>query len=101
MLTRQEITFPGAERYASLEEALKQCKEEEEVFIIGGASVYRESIQLADKLYITYIEDTPAQADAFFPEISLDIWKETGRETHSTDEKHLYPYQFVDYERIQ
>ena len=101
VLTRQELTFPGAERYASLEEALKQCKEEEEVFIIGGASVYRESIQLADKLYITYIEDTPAQADAFFPEISLDIWKETGRETHSTDEKHLYPYQFVDYERIQ
>ena len=39
VLTRQEITFPGAERYASLEEALKQCKEEEEVFIIGGASV--------------------------------------------------------------
>ncbi|MBQ4057266.1 MAG: dihydrofolate reductase [Bacteroidaceae bacterium] len=101
VLTRQEITFPGAERYASLEEALKQCKEEEEVFIIGGASVYRESIQLADKLYITYIEDTPAQADAFFPKISLDIWKETGREAHSTDEKHLYPYQFVDYERIQ
>ena len=101
VLTRQELTFPGAERYASLEEAIKQCKEEEEVFIIGGASVYRESIQLADKLYITYIEDTPAQADAFFPEISLDTWKETGREAHSTDEKHLYPYQFVDYERIQ
>lgn len=99
VLTRQDIEFPGAERYASLETALSQCKAEEEVFIIGGASVYREAMPLADKLYITHIEDTPAQADVFFPEIDASVWKETGREAHPTDEKHLYPYCFVDYQR--
>ncbi|MBE6276349.1 MAG: dihydrofolate reductase [Bacteroides sp.] len=101
VLSRQDMVFPGAERYSSLEEALKQCKEEEEVFIIGGASVYKESMAIADKLYITHIEDTPEQADAFFPEISPMSWKETSRELHRTDEKHLYPYRFVDYLRIK
>ena len=100
VLSRQDIEFPGAERYASLEAALSRCKDEEEVFIIGGASVYQEALPLADKLYITHIEDTPSEADAFFPEITPALWKETGRETHSTDEKHLYPYSFVDYQRV-
>ena len=101
VLTRQDIEFPGAEQYASLEAALSQCKAEEEVFIIGGASVYQEALSLADTLYITHIEDTPKEADAFFPEIDPSIWKETGREVHPTDEKHLYPYSFVDYQRIK
>ena len=99
VLSRQDIEFAGAERYPSLEAALAQCTNDEEVFIIGGASVYQEALPMAHKLYITYIEDTPAQADAFFPEISADVWKETGRESHPTDEKHLYPYCFVDYAR--
>ena len=82
VLSRQDINFPGAERYASLESALSHCSLEEEVFIIGGASVYQE-------------------ANAFFPSIDPLIWKETGREVHPTDEKHLYPYRFVDYKRIK
>ena len=101
VLSRQDIYFPGAERYASLEAALEQCRNEEEVFIIGGASVYQEALPLADKLCITHIDDTPSEADAFFPEIDLSVWKETSREVHHTDEKHLYPYLFVDYERIK
>ena len=99
VLSRQDIEFPGAERYPSLESALAQCRDDEEVFIIGGASVYREALPLADKLCITHIDDTPEAADAFFPEIDPSVWKETGREAHPTDEKHLYPYQFVDYRR--
>lgn len=101
VLSRQDLIFPGAERYASLKEALAQCREEEEVFIIGGASVYQEAMPLTDKLYITHIDNQPEQADAFFPEILPSEWKETGRENHPTDEKHLYPYAFVDYQRIK
>ena len=101
VLSRQNIEFPGSERYASLETALEQCQNEEEVFIIGGASVYQEAMSLANTLYITYIDDTPQEADAFFPAIDPQIWKETGREVHPTDEKHLYPYQFIDYKRIK
>lgn len=101
VLTRQDIAFPGAERYGSLKEALDSCKGEEEVYIIGGASVYQEALPLADKLCITLIEDTPKEADAFFPAINLNEWKEISRDAHTTDEKHLYPYTFIDYERIK
>ena len=101
VLSRQEVDFPGAERFQSLEEALSQCRSEEEIYIIGGASVYHEAMPLADKLCVTHIEATPENADAFFPEIDFSIWKETAYESHPTDEKHLYPYRFVDYQRIQ
>lgn len=101
VLTRQNITFPGAERYGSLKEALDSCQREEEVYIIGGASVYQEALPLADKLCITLIEDIPKEADAFFPSIDPKIWEETSRDSHPTDEKHLYPYTFIDYEPIK
>ena len=101
VLSRQEINFPGAECFPSLKDALESCCTDEEVFIIGGASVYQETMNIANKLYITYIENTPKQADAYFPPIDKHIWKETSRENHSTDEKHLYPYIFIDYERIR
>lgn len=101
VLSRQEIDFPGAERFHSLEAALSQCCSDEEVYIIGGASVYQDAMHLADKLCVTHIDDTPEQADAFFPEIDSSIWEESYRESHSMDEKHHYSYSFVDYHRIQ
>jgi dihydrofolate reductase len=101
VLSRQDTEFPGAERYASLEDALAQCQNEEEVFIIGGASVYQEAMPLANKLCVTHIEDTPKQADAFFPEIDPSVWEVTSCEAHPTDEKHHQAYRFIDYCRIQ
>ena len=101
VLSRQDIEFPGAERFPSLEAALGACRADEEVFIIGGASVYHEALPLADKLCITHIEDTPAEADAFFPEIDPAEWQVTSCEAHATDEKHLFPYRFVDYCRTR
>lgn len=101
VLSRQDIKFPGAERFSSLEAALAQCQADEEVFIIGGASVYHEALPLADKLCITHIEDTPAEADAFFPEIDPAVWEVASSEAHATDEKHLFPYRFVDYCRTR
>ena len=99
VLTRQDIEFQDAERYGSLEEALAHCREEEDVFIIGGASVYQQALPLADTLCLTHIEDTPAQADAFFPEINPSVWEITNEEVHSADEKHQFPYRFTDYRR--
>ena len=101
VLSRQNIEFPGAERYASLEAALAQCRNEEEIFIIGGASVYQEALPLADKLCVTRIDDSPEQADAFFPEIDPSVWKVTSCEAHPADEKHHQSYRFIDYCRIQ
>ena len=99
---------PNAEIYASLEEALNVCMEagngqdmDQEVFIIGGASVYAEALPLADRLCLTLVEDTPAEADAFFPIINLDEWLITMNEAHEPDERHAHAYCFVDYERIE
>ena len=60
---------PGAEVFTSLEAALKSCQEEEEVYIIGGASVYRQAMPLADELCLTEVDDTAPEADAFFPAV--------------------------------
>ena len=99
VLSRQDIEFPGTERFPSLEAALGACRADEEVFIIGGASVYQEALPLADKLCITHIEDTPAEADAFFPELNPEEWAEGLREEHPADEKHAQAYTFIDYKR--
>ena len=100
VLSRQDgLVCAGAECFTSLEEALAHGNAEEEIFIMGGASVYKEALPLTHRLYITLVHDTGKQADVFFPEIDEKVWKETGREDHHTDEKHLYPYSFINYER--
>ena len=97
VLTRSQKTFPGAETFPSLQAALASCAPSEEVYIIGGASVYKEALPLAYRLCLTEIEDTPAQADAFFPAFDSAEWKMVFREEHEADEKHAHPYRFVDY----
>ena len=90
---------PGAEGFTSLEAALESCQAEEKVYIIGGASVYRQAISLADELCLTEVNDTAPEADAFFPAVDTTIWHEKSREVHPADEKHLCSYAFVDYVR--
>ena len=87
--------FPGCDVYPTLQAALQSCKDDEEVFIIGGASVYEQAMAVADRLCLTEVDDTPAEADAFFPDYSQ--WQEEWREEHDTDERHAYRYAFVDY----
>ena len=95
VLTRSQKTFPGCDVFASLEDALAHCDKDEDVYIIGGASVYRQALPLADRLCLTEINDTPEKADTFFP--PYDDWKEVSREDHEKDERHEYAYSFVDY----
>ena len=95
VLTRSQKAFPGCDVYTSLEEALAHCDRDEDVYIIGGASVYRQALPLADRLCLTDINDTPEKADTFFP--PYDDWKEISREDHEKDERHEYEYSFVDY----
>ena len=97
VLSRTEKDFPGCDTYASLKEALSHCSPEEDVYIIGGASVYKQAMDVADRLCLTEVDDTPEEADAFFPDYS--DWHEVWREEHATDERHEYRYAFVDYER--
>lgn len=90
---------PGAEVFTSLEEALSHCDTDEEVYIIGGESVYRQALPLADRLCLTEIDAEAPQADAYFPQVQPEIWHEKNRDAHPADEKHPCSYAFVDYVR--
>lgn len=95
VLSRTQSQFPGCDTYTTMEEALNSCQPDEEVFIIGGASVYQQALEKAHKLYLTEIAHTPKDADAFFP--SYADWKAVQREEHGKDDKHDYEYTFADY----
>jgi len=82
----------------SLEQALKLFENtDEEVFIIGGAEIYKQAIEKADKLYITHIDSEDSEANAFFPIIDREIWQETKREDFRKDENNPFDYSFVEY----
>ncbi len=80
----------------SLQEAVKLCKNDDEVFIIGGAELYKEGLKVAQQLYVTEV-DLDVQGDAFFPEFDLQDWQETSREAH-VSEKGL-AFNYVVYEQ--
>lgn len=82
----------------SINELLEIVKNEDEVMICGGASVYRQFLPLTNRLYLTYI-DQNFEGDTFFPEFDVNDWKEKSREDHEPDEKNLYKYSFVVLER--
>ena len=97
VLSRKETTFPGTETFSSLEEALANCKNEDIVYIIGGEMLYRTAMPVADILCLTEIDDTPENADAFFPEFTKSDWEIIENEKHDKDEKHNDEYRFVTY----
>ena len=97
VLSRTTKELPGCDVFPTLEEAIQSCQPEEDVYIIGGARVYEQAIKFADRLCLTEIDDTPKDADAFFPDYS--DWKVETKETHPKDEKHAFEYAFVDYVR--
>lgn len=82
----------------SLEAAIKAVKGNRDPFILGGAEIYNQAMDIADILDLTFV-DAEFEADAFFPEIDLNIWKETSREDFKADEKHQYGYSFVTYKK--
>ena len=76
VVSRSMKEMEGCEVYPNLDAALKAAEgKTEETFIIGGESIYRQSLPAAHKLYLTVVDDTPQQADAFFPEINPKEWK--------------------------
>ena len=75
VVSRSMKEMEGCEVYPNLEAALKAAESPQEIFIIGGESIYRQSLHVARKLYLTVVDDTPQQADAFFPEINPEEWE--------------------------
>ena len=89
---------PGVVVVNSLEAAISACGEDSEIFVIGGAELYRQAIDLADRIYLTEI-DAAISGDAHFTEFDRKLWREYGRVSHTPDEKNRYSYHFVVYDR--
>ncbi len=69
--------------------------QQEEVFILGGGEIYKMSMDMADKIYLTEIKET-FEGDTYFPEIDYGKWKETKREQYKADDKNPHDYAFVE-----
>lgn len=99
VLTSTSFSPTGVIVVHSLTEALETVKNEEEVFIIGGSSLYHQTIEMADRLYLTRIH-AAFDADAFFPSLNFLQWKLTFSEQHGSDEFNAFAFTFENYERI-
>ena len=84
----------------SIEKAIEVAKDDAQVYIIGGAQIYQQTIasNLVDQLDITKVHQA-FEADVFFPEIDTAIWKEVAREDFKADEKNSYNYSFIRYQK--
>ncbi|CAL2084539.1 dihydrofolate reductase [Tenacibaculum sp. 190524A05c] len=101
IITRNNDYFKdGCLIAGSIEEAIQLAENDEEIFIIGGAQIYKQAIQnpSVKKLDMTIVHES-FDADVFFPEIDSTIWKEAAREDFKADEKNKYDYSFVTYLR--
>ena len=99
IITRNAAFKPqGAETVDSIDAALALVNDQPEAMLMGGASLYEQTIDIADALYITEIHHV-FDGDAWFPEIDMALWKEAERVAHQADENNPYAYDFVKYLR--
>ncbi len=93
------LKIEGCITASSLEAAILACGNDEEIFVIGGAELYRQAISLADRIYLTEI-DADIPGDARFTEFDSNAWQETERVSYAPDEKNAHPYHFVIFDKI-
>ena len=90
----------GAEVAFSIEDAVALCNPEEENFVIGGASVYRQFLPLCNRLYLTRVYKD-YEADVFFPELNKAEWKLVSSEDGPPDGKNDFRYTYLVYDRTE
>ena len=101
VVTRQEnFQAPGCIVVNSIERALDIANNngELEVFIIGGAEIYKQGLPSTQRMYLTEINAT-IEGDTYFPEVDKTEWIETSRIPHEEDDRHRYSFDYVIYER--
>lgn len=100
VITRQVDFVPaGVTIKHDLQSAMTYVKDIDEVMIIGGANIYQQAINFADKMYLTVI-DFECEGDVFFPTWDESHWKIISQETHRMDAKNQYDFVTVVLERI-
>lgn len=84
----------------SIEDAISKCDNGQEIFVIGGGSVYRQFMPVADRLYITHVH-RKAEADVWFPRIDKRKWKVVEKQEYKSQDEKEIPYSYVIYERLR
>jgi len=84
---------PGCTVVNSIDAAI-DAADGDEIFIFGGANIYQQTLDIAQRMYLTFIHET-FDGDTYFPDFDPDQWIETLRESHYPDEKNKYAYTFV------
>jgi dihydrofolate reductase len=103
VVTRQKnFQAPGCTVVNDIHDGLAIAigEDETEAFIIGGAEIYRQAMDITDRMYLTEIQAT-IEGDTFFPHVDKSWWREVKREHHPADEKHKFAFDFVIYEKVQ
>lgn len=90
----------GCEKFPSLDEALRSCEPVDDVFVIGGATLYGQVLPRADRLYLTEVDAAP-DGDTWFPALAAGEWRERSRDHHAADEKNAHAMTFVVLDRIR
>jgi dihydrofolate reductase len=99
VITRNsDYSYEGVTVVSSLEQAIKSAPENEEVFIAGGAEIYKMALDIADRMYLTIVHDH-FEGDTFFPEIDFSKWKLVSEHQHPADEKNKYAMSFRIFDR--
>jgi dihydrofolate reductase len=98
VISRQpSFSAAGVEVARSLPEALERARGED-VFVIGGGEIFEQAIPLADRVYLTVVDDE-VEGDVWFPELDGEAWRVTHDEPHPADERHAHAYRFLVCER--
>ena len=90
--------YPGVDVVHSVEDAISVA-ETADVFIIGGADIYKQTLPMVEVLHLTMIHARWASADAFFPALDMDDWQEVSREHHGSDHRNAYEFDFITLKR--
>ncbi len=100
----KDLALPqGVIRCDHIDAAVERLQQEnaEEGFIIGGGQIFAKTMDIVERMYITRVHTTVADADAFFPDIDHTHWKMVAEERHHVDDNHQYAFAFQRYERVE
>ena len=91
-------TIKDAVTAYSVQDSLNKSDKDNEIYIIGGGSIYRQFMPIADRLFITHVH-RKAPADIYFPAVDLNVWEVTEKEEFKTDGDNGIPYTYTIYSR--
>lgn len=101
--SRKDWHPENVEITSSIDEAINKAKESDtkEIFIIGGGDIFKQTMEIVDKIYLTRVHTVIPDGDTFYPEINKSLWKLTNSTPISADENNNYPFTFEVWEKIE